>query len=126
MEVYMENLPDELIRIITNNLSFFGKIAIRLTCKQYSRLVGYFEINRLLMEDSIQGVYIPLNNIYIPFGLLLNWALNYPFLNYCQDNTVNRMPAYWMAIKCCTIYNRTIQESIIIWANKYRERYINN
>ena len=120
----LNNLPNELIEMVFKKLSFTDKKSIRLCNNLFSHIVKKIEIHKIILEDIINYTYIPIENIYIPYGLLVSWTQNYPFLNYNNANPENRMPAYWLAIKCCTIYNRKIKDTIINWANNYIDKYI--
>lgn len=120
----MTDLPDELLEKISSYLLFEGKRRIRLSCKNCFRVNRYIEIRKLIMEDLINNTYIPLNNSYIPFGMLFNWTLHYPFFNYYSDRDKNMMSVYLISIKCCTIYRYTLKDHILIWSNKNREKYV--
>ena len=124
MDRNLNDLPNELIELVSRNLSFTDKKSIRLCNKLFSYIVKKIKIHKVILEDIINYTYIPLENIYITFGLLVWWVQNYPFLNYNNLNPENRMPAYWLAIQCSTVYNRKIKDIIINWANNYINRYI--
>ena len=77
-------LPTELIQLIYSYHSCI-KLELRLVNKNYRDMIRYFDIKILNFNKAINRIYKKiyidaLSNIYIPFGLLLEWNIAYRFL----------------------------------------------
>ena len=122
----MDKLPNELIEIISFYLSYKDKKSFRLVGNSYRESISKMNLYNLIFDEVIAYTYVPLHNCFIPFGLLLEWSVNYPFLSTTNDLVLQRRIAHWMAIKCMHYRNKAILNKIIEWANNYKELYINN
>ena len=126
MEIGFDNLPNDILYIIVNQLNFNDKQSFRLLNKDSSEVISKFHILKPILEEFIYNTYIKFDKTYIPFGLLINWALFYPIVTHESLKSINKVPSYWLAIKSATIYNKNTKDIIIHWANNYREKYIKN
>ena len=124
MEIEFNNLPNDILYIIGNQLNFNDKQSLRLLNKNCSQAISKFHILKPILEESIYNTYIKFDKTYIPFGLLINWALFFPIVTHNSLNLINKVSSYWLAIKCATIYNKNTKDIIILWANNYKEKYI--
>jgi len=113
----MDKLPDDLLKSIFIKLNFYDKCNSRLVCKEYSKLIAKFDIHQIMLEDLMTSTYVLLNKTYVPFGMILDWVINYPYTRGTSEHPISRTSAYWMAIKCSCFYNSVIYNNIIEWAN---------
>lgn len=120
----ISSLPNDTLYNISNFLYLIDKKSLRLCNKQFACLIKKISIYKLIIEQSINNLYIKLDKTYIPIGLIISWSIKIPILNYYDLNINTRKQMYWLAIKCSTIYNIKFKDNIILWANNHREKFI--